>query len=204
LGLPGFREPTGGATDRTKYRQEPVEFSEELPHLAFIPRAKYRLRHIRYPKKDSNDLNPSQAWDTQPTYFSLSSQYYDYIAGPNSTFGREYSKNFEFVQKLGKLGVVPITYRKHEANFIEIMKSTAPHIRQGQHFQYQEILRQVDELELLYGEMNAAVRLATHMALDTIAFLAGLEAPKFPPDERIMGTGLLCGPSQHAFPWRST
>ncbi|KAF9519761.1 hypothetical protein BS47DRAFT_1388014 [Hydnum rufescens UP504] len=77
-------------------------------------------------------------------------------------------------------------------NVLETYKTLQPTLQRG-HLKFEEWCSEVDRLEGKTYLSLALVRLATHMALDTIAYLGSLESPVFSPDETLMGA--IFGPS---------
>ncbi|KAF9504716.1 hypothetical protein BS47DRAFT_1401107 [Hydnum rufescens UP504] len=116
---------------------------------------------------------------TTPLYTNASPEYLERIVGPRSPLEASYLKGFQYLKRLDALGAIAQSPFKDEMN-------------RG-HLKFEEWCSEVDGLEGKTYLSLALVRLATHMALDTIAYLGGLESPVFSPDETLMGA--IFGPS---------
>jgi hypothetical protein len=90
------------------------------------------------------------------------------------------------------LGAIALSPFKDKMNVLEAYKMLQPALQRG-HLKFEEWCSEVDRLEGKMYLSLALVRLATHMALDTIVYLGGLEFPVFSPDETLIGA--IFGPS---------
>ncbi|KAF9504161.1 hypothetical protein BS47DRAFT_1368986 [Hydnum rufescens UP504] len=97
-----------------------------------------------------------------------------------------------YLKRLDALGAIAQSPFKDEMNVLETYKTLRLMLQRG-HLKFEEWCSEVDRLEGKTYLSLALVRLATHMALDTIAYLGGLESPVFSPNETLMGA--IFGPS---------
>ncbi|KAF9512962.1 hypothetical protein BS47DRAFT_1393706 [Hydnum rufescens UP504] len=125
------------------------------------------------------DLIPSQAH--HPTYMNASPEYLERTVGPGSPLEASYLKGFQYLKRLDTLGAIAQSPFKDEMNVLEAYKMLRPALQRG-HLKFEEWCSEVDRLEGKRCLSLALVHLATHMALDTIAYLGGLESPPQAPD----------------------
>ncbi|KAF9508037.1 hypothetical protein BS47DRAFT_1366265, partial [Hydnum rufescens UP504] len=151
--------------------------------------SRYRSRTVPYPDQRV-DLIPSQAH--HPTYMNASPEYLERTVGPGSPLEASYLKGFQYLKRLDTLGAIAQSPFKDEMNVLEAYKMLRPALQRG-HLKFEEWCSEVDGLEGKRCLSLALVHLATHMALDTIAYLGGLESPVFSPDETLIGA--IFGPS---------
>ncbi|KAF9509267.1 hypothetical protein BS47DRAFT_1365380 [Hydnum rufescens UP504] len=167
----------------------PVQFQQARAHLPFVLRPRYRSQMVPYPNQ-TVDLIPSQAHN--PVYTNASPEYLERIMGPRSPLEASYLKGFQYLKRLDALGAIAQSPFKDKMNVLETYKMLRPTLQRG-HLKFEEWCSEVDGLEGKTYLSLALVRLATHMALDTIAYLGSLESPVFSPDETLMGA--IFGPS---------
>ncbi|KAF9503197.1 hypothetical protein BS47DRAFT_1369720 [Hydnum rufescens UP504] len=141
-------------------------------------------------KSQSVNLVPSQTHD--PMYMNASPEYLETIMGPGSPLGTSYLKGFQYLKRLDTLGAITQSPFKDEMNVLEAYKTLRPALQRG-HLKFEEWCSEVDRLEGKRYLSLALVHLATHMALDTIAYLSGLKSPVFSLDEMLIGA--IFGPS---------
>ncbi|KAF9504163.1 hypothetical protein BS47DRAFT_1401692 [Hydnum rufescens UP504] len=127
-----------------------------------------------------------------PAYTNASLEYLERIVGPRSPLEASYLKGFQYLKRLDALGAIAQSPFKDEMNVLETYKTLRLMLQRG-HLKFEEWCSEVDRLEGKTYLSLALVRLATHMALDTIAYLGSLESPVFSPDETLMGA--IFGPS---------
>lgn len=187
LGIPEFRllpRNQWGRLESFKAMDAPVQFYEEQAHLPFVLRPPYRAKTLPYPQMGS-DLVRYVPEDNN--FFRITEQYRNSIVGPGSRLSSTYGKDLEYLQKLENLGAVASSRMKTQMNVLEVYRELAPNLS-TQVLKYKEWCQEIDRLEWMKYEARALVHLATHMALNTIAYCAGVQAPKFPADETLMGT----------------
>ncbi|KAF9508553.1 hypothetical protein BS47DRAFT_1365879 [Hydnum rufescens UP504] len=127
-----------------------------------------------------------------PTYLNASPAYLKRVAGQGSPLQAEYLKGFENLKRLDALGAIAQSPFKDEMNILEAYKTLQPML-QRTHLKYKDWHSEVDKLEGKKHLSLALVHLATHMALNTIAYLGGLESPVSCADETL--TGAIFGPA---------
>ncbi|KAF9508758.1 hypothetical protein BS47DRAFT_1365749 [Hydnum rufescens UP504] len=127
-----------------------------------------------------------------PAYTNASLEYLERIVGPRSPLEASYLKGFQYLKRLDALGAIAQSPFKDEMNVLETYKTLRPTLQRG-HLKFEEWCSEVHRLEGKTYLSLALVRLATHMALDTIAYLGSLESPVFSPNETLMGA--IFGPS---------
>jgi hypothetical protein len=161
----------------------PVQFQQARAHLPFILRSWYHSRMVPYPTQGIN-LIPLQAHDL--AYMNASPEYLERILGPGSSLEASYSKGFQYLKRLDTLGAIALSPFKDEMNVLEAYKMLRLALQRG-HLKFEEWCSEVDRLEGKMYLSLALVCLATHMALDTIAYLGSLEFPVFSLDETLIG-----------------
>jgi len=188
LPIPEFRRLLNnqwGELEDSSAMDFPIQFYEQLAHLPFILRAPFRKRTVPYPQRQS-DLVP---YLTVPenVHFAVSENYRDKTVGPESELSLCYRKDMEYLKKLEVLGAIAVSGRKEQLNIMDLYRGQQPTLGPF-NLKYEEWRIEINRLERKRYAAKAIVRLATHMALDTIAYCSGLEAPTFPADETLMGT----------------
>ncbi|KAF9509673.1 hypothetical protein BS47DRAFT_1365134 [Hydnum rufescens UP504] len=119
-----------------------------------------------------------------PTYMNASPEYLERTMGPGSPLEALYLKGFQYLKRLDTLGAIAQSPFKDEMNVLEAYKTLRPALQRG-HLKFEEWCSEVDGLEGKRCLSLALVHLATHMALDTIACLGGLESPNAVLMERL-------------------
>ena len=189
-------DTTPTRTQRTAFMTNPIVYESSNAHYAFVLRPHLHQRILMHPDKNVDLVGAHPA---DPSITNVTDAYLQKITGPGSPVSEAWDKAGRYIRKLNSLGITLASYRHDELNLIRAFDSLRPFIH-AQGGKYEVHCRSVDDLEDRYHLIQALVRLATHLALDAIAYLAGLEAPKFPPDENLIGALIYADPNTPRLP----